>query len=102
MSYTEREGRVGADGQVLIKKETENDSILPSGLQAWPALSSQRGVDSNPGPVSNLLMPEFWCSIGYFELDTQVTIITSETFVPSQLFALRLVGPYNYSIQSNF
>ena len=93
---------MGADGQVLIKNGTENDSILPSVLQAWPALSSQRGVDSNPGPVSNLLMPEFWCSIGYFELDTQVTIITSETFVPSQLFALRQVGPYNYSIQSNF
>jgi len=54
VSYTEREGRVGADGQ------------------AWPALSSQRGVEATPGPVSNLLMPEFWCSIGYFELDTQV------------------------------
>ena len=46
-------------------------------LQAWPALSSQRGVESNPGPVSNLLMPEFWCSIGYFELDTQVPIVLS-------------------------
>ena len=83
------------------KKETENDSILPSGLQAWPALSSQRGVDSNPGPVSNLLMPEFWCSIGYFELDTQVTIIRNLCAISSvcleTCWTLQL-----YSIQSNF
>ena len=54
VSYTERDGRVGSDGQ------------------AWPALSSSRIVEPPPGPVSTLLMPEFWCSIGYFELDTQV------------------------------
>ena len=91
---------MGADGQVLIKKETENDSILPSGLQAWPALSSQRGVDSNPGPVSNLLMPEFWCSIGYFELDTQVTMFRN-VLCHLKVVALRQVGPY-HTIQSNF
>jgi len=54
VSYTERDGRVTADGQ------------------AWPAVPSQRVPDPPQGPVSNLLMPEFWCSIGYFELDTQV------------------------------
>ena len=52
-------------------------------LQAWPALSSQRGVESNPGPVSNLLMPEFWCSIGYFELDTQVLMFTDRDHIMS-------------------
>ena len=39
-----------------------------------------RATEPAPGPISNLQMPEFWCSIGYFELDTQV----GETFkVPS-------------------
>ena len=23
------------------------------------------------GPISNMMLPEFWCSIGYYELDTQ-------------------------------
>ena len=61
---------MGADGQVIKKKRKK--LLFNIFSQAWPALSSQRGVESNPGPVSNLLMPEFWCSIGYFELDTQV------------------------------
>jgi len=52
VSYTREDGRVGTDGQ------------------AWPA--PRVGADQPVGPISTLLMPEFWCSIGYFELDTQV------------------------------
>lgn len=54
VSYTREEGRVGQDGQ------------------AWPTPVAARGPEQPPGPISTLLMPEFWCSIGYFELDTQV------------------------------
>merc|ERR1719309_1142531 len=54
VSYTREDGRVGTDGH------------------AWPAPSSSRIVEAPQGPISTLLMPEFWCSIGYFELDTQV------------------------------
>ena len=54
VSYTREDGRVGTDGQ------------------AWPAPSPARVADQPAGPISTLLMPEFWCSIGYFELDTQV------------------------------
>lgn len=54
VSYTRDEGRVGQDGQ------------------AWPTPSPARVTDQAPGPLSILPMPEFWCSIGYFELDTQV------------------------------
>jgi len=54
VSYTREEGRVGTDGQ------------------AWPNPSSTRIAEPAPGPISTLLMPEYWCSIGYFELDTQV------------------------------
>ena len=53
VSYRE-EGRVGGDGQT------------------WPAPSPARSIDQSQGPVCTLPMPEFWCSIAYFELDTQV------------------------------
>ena len=53
VSYRE-EGRVGGDGQT------------------WPAPSPARSLDQAQGPVCTLPMPEFWCSIAYFELDTQV------------------------------
>merc|ERR1712016_430538 len=52
VSYRE-EGRVGGDGQT------------------WPAPSPARSLDQAQGPVCTLPMPEFWCSIAYFELDTQ-------------------------------
>jgi len=54
VSYTREDGRVGTDGQ------------------AWPTPAPARVADQPAGPISTLLMPEFWCSIGYFELDTQV------------------------------
>ena len=53
VSYRE-EGRVGGDGQT------------------WPAPSPARSIEAAQGPVCSLPMPEFWCSIAYFELDTQV------------------------------
>ena len=53
VSYRE-EGRVGGDGQT------------------WPAPSPARSIEQSQGPVCTLPMPEFWCSIAYFELDTQV------------------------------
>ena len=59
VSYTREDGRVGTDGQ------------------AWPA--PRVGADQPVGPISTLLMPEFWCSIGYFELDTQVVNLSFNT-----------------------
>jgi len=56
VSYTREDGRVGQDGT------------------AWP--TSSRSVPDQQMPISTLPIPEFWCSIGYFELDTQV----GETF----------------------
>ena len=60
LSYRE-DGRVGGDGQ------------------SWVGPGPGRGVGGVPGadqaaavPVCQLPMPEFWCSIAYFELDTQV------------------------------
>ena len=29
------------------------------------------------GPISSMMLPEFWCSIGYYELDTQEIIMSS-------------------------
>ena len=65
VSYRE-EGRVGGDGQT------------------WPAPSPARSLDQAQGPVCTLPMPEFWCSIAYFELDTQVrsgTGLSSSTLI---------------------
>ena len=38
--------------------------------QGWVGPSAGRSLDQ--GPVCTLPMPEFWCSVAYFELDTQV------------------------------
>lgn len=38
----------------------------------WAAPAPARIQEPSTGPISNLMMPEFWCSIGYYELDTQV------------------------------
>ena len=51
LSYRE-DGRVGGDGQ------------------GWVGPSPGRAMEQ--GPVCTLPMPEFWCSVAYFELDTQV------------------------------
>jgi len=52
LSYREDGARVGGDGQ------------------GWVGPSAGRSLDQ--GPVCTLPMPEFWCSVAYFELDTQV------------------------------
>jgi len=54
LSYREDNSRVGGDGQ------------------GWVGPSPGRVLPEPQGPVCTLPMPEFWCSIAYFELDTQV------------------------------
>ena len=42
------------------------------GWGAGPGQGRVMGGEQQQGPVCTLPMPEFWCSIAYFELDTQV------------------------------
>ncbi|XP_023340149.1 mothers against decapentaplegic homolog 4 [Eurytemora carolleeae] len=51
LSYTREEGR---------------------GEQWTPTPSPARIPEPSAGPISSMMMPEFWCSIGYYELDSQV------------------------------
>jgi len=56
---------------VNYRDEGRTGSAVPTD-GVWPAPTPIRQADTQSGPISTLLMPEFWCSIGYFELDTQV------------------------------
>ena len=57
LSYRDTEGRQGGNGL--------------DGGWAGPGRGPMAG-DQHQGAVCTLPMPEFWCSIAYFELDTQV------------------------------
>jgi len=80
VSYTREDGRVGTDGQ------------------AWPAPPT-RVAEQPVGPISMLIMPEFWCSIGYFELDTQVGEIFK---VPSNWRSVTVDGYVDPSAGNRF
>jgi len=78
-------------------------SVFPSpGAVGGPtaAVSAERmNAEQTQGPVSTLLMPEFWCSIGYFELDSQV----GETFkVPSAWRHVMVDGYVDPSVGNRF
>jgi len=41
--------------------------------EQWtPAPSTATRLAEPTGPISTMMLPEYWCSIGYYELDTQV------------------------------
>jgi len=40
--------------------------------EQWAPAPTPSRLPEPVGPVSNMMMPEFWCSIGYYELDSQV------------------------------
>jgi len=40
--------------------------------EQWTPTPAPSRIPEPSGPISNMMMPEFWCSIGYYELDTQV------------------------------
>lgn len=60
----------------LEKLHNPNQGVaVPAQTVAAPLPDSSPTVEhhlSPPLPLSNLPLPEFWCSIGYFELDQQV------------------------------
>jgi MAD (mothers against decapentaplegic) family protein 4 len=78
-------GNWSATGGTLNYPATQNLGPQVSGaLMAGPAGAGEWGsgaagynrhmAQDNAGPISKSPMPEFWCSIAYFELDSQVDI----------------------------
>lgn len=59
LSYTKEEG--GGVGRGLTSGPPDQWNPAPAPRLQEPA-----------GPISTMMLPEFWCSIGYYELDTQV------------------------------
>lgn len=57
---------------------TGASGVPPTGTGDWFNSQRQQHVTQDQaGPISKSPMPEFWCSIAYFELDTQVCSILS-------------------------
>ena len=71
-------GNWSATGGTLNYTASQNLNPTVAGSGDWPANAygpAQRGSQTaadNQGVLSKSPMPEFWCSILYFELDTQV------------------------------
>jgi len=60
-----------ASASATVSYTRENNRAGPAeGGPGWAGPG--RMTEQQPGPISTLIMPEFWCSIGYFELDAQV------------------------------
>ena len=82
LSYREDGARVGGDGQ------------------GWVGPSAGRSLDQ--GPVCTLPMPEFWCSVAYFELDTQVRHNQSYRYILNiTLYHVRLVKYSKYRVAAS-
>ena len=62
----------GSNGATLSYRDEGQAAANGDGV--WAGGASVRQGESQLGPLSTLVMPEFWCSIGYFELDTQVSL----------------------------
>lgn len=68
LNYTKEEvrgGAAGTPGGATADQWAPNHPAGPSRLATEP-------TGSAAGPISTMMMPEFWCSIGYYELDSQV------------------------------
>ena len=85
LNYTANQNSMGSTGTAVASGDWQASASYGSpqqrvGVSSAVAVSNvqqqHHTVHENQGPLSKSPLPEFWCSILYFELDTQVTMHT--------------------------
>ena len=84
LNYTASQNSMGTTGTAVASGDCQASSYYGSpqqrvGTSAIAVSNVQQqqhhSVHENQGPLSKSPLPEFWCSILYFELDTQVNLL---------------------------
>ena len=85
LNYTANQNSMGTTGTAVATGDWQASSSYGSPQQRVGASAiavsnvqqQHHSVHESQGPLSKSPLPEFWCSILYFELDTQVSLLNN-------------------------